>query len=96
LKPEAVATLYARARQDGFGSIVLASKKKTRPLSEKHLTLAVFSVEEEGSWQVLWEKWNAKYPRWRYKEKRTFARDAKAAYQRVTGLPWKGEESKTF
>lgn len=88
LKPEAVAALYAQARRGDFLDFPPASKKTRRPLTEKHLTLAVFAVEEEGSWQELLNRWNEKYPQWQYKEKRTFARDAKAAYRRVTGWWW--------
>jgi hypothetical protein len=83
LRHEEVAKLYLKVKEEheqDFG--------KTRKLSEKHLTLAVFVVEEEGSWQELLNKWNEKYPQWRYKEKRTFARDAKVAYERVTGCKW--------
>lgn len=83
LRPEEVGKIYLKEKR-GYEKVF----GKTRKLSEKHLTLAVFAIEEEGSWQELLNKWNKEYPQWQYKEKRTFARDAKVAYERVTGCKW--------
>lgn len=90
LKPEEVAAIYARARRETpFGFPPLGGRKY-RPLTEKHLELAAFAAEEEGSWQELLDRWNARHPEWRYQDRRTFARDAKAAFERVTGWRWEG------
>ena len=53
-----------------------------RKLSEKSACLAEFVLSHEGSWQRKMEAWNEKYPKWQYKERRRFARDAKAALKR--------------
>lgn len=84
LRPEEVAKIYSKAKREYEQRFA-----QRRKLSEKHLTLAVFGVEEEGSWGQLLIKWNRKYPYWRYKDRATFARDVRTAYERVTGWEWK-------
>ena len=56
--------------------------KERRKLSAKTVRLAEFVLKHEGSWQNRMDKWNAKYPKWYYKDRRRFARDAKAAVER--------------
>lgn len=63
-------------------------KTKVRELTDRHVELAVFGVKELGSWTKKMHKWNARYPRWKYSSKGTFARDVRAAYERLTGWKW--------
>lgn len=65
------------------------SRHRNRFLSEKHGELAVYLAEHfEMPWPRLMESWNEEYPKWAYANWRTFARDAKAAWCRVTGRKW--------
>jgi hypothetical protein len=65
-------------------------QEKSRTLTEKHVSLAVFVVEEMGSWAMKLRKWNRKYPQWAYPQtaRSTFARDCRMAYKRLTGWKW--------
>jgi len=65
-------------------------EEKSRKLTEKHLALAVFAVEESGSWAMKLRKWNRKHPQWAYPDtaRSTFARDCRTAYERLTGWKW--------
>jgi hypothetical protein len=65
-------------------------QEKSRRLTEKHVSLAVFVVEEMGSWAMKLRKWNRKYPQWAYPQtaRSTFARDCRMAYKRLTGWKW--------
>jgi len=89
-----VAKLYLEERKK---LLKLTGKKeeKSRRLTEKHLTLAVFAVEEMGSWAMKLRKWNRKYPQWAYPEtaRSTFARDCRKAYERLTGWKWRENNS---
>lgn len=87
LKPEEVAKVYGKAKREYeqyFG--------QRRKLSEKHLMLAIFGAEEEGSWGQLVIKWNTryshKYPK-PYNDRSSFAKDVRAAFENVTGWKWK-------
>jgi hypothetical protein len=75
-----------------FSKISGKEKRKSRRLTEKHLTLAVFAVEQPGSWAMKLRKWNKEYPHWAYPNtaRSTFARDCRAAYERLTGWKWNG------
>jgi len=65
------------------------SRHRNRPLSQKHGELAVYLAEHsEMPWPRLMESWNEAYPKWAYTNWRAFARDAKAAWCRVTGREW--------
>lgn len=75
---EEVAELYAKARADVF-------KGPDRPMTEKHLELAVFFAAHEGTLRELMDRWNAAHPTWAYREFTNFGRDARQAYRRVTG-----------
>ncbi|MBN1460104.1 MAG: hypothetical protein JXA57_11230 [Armatimonadetes bacterium] len=56
-----------------------------RPLTEKHLKLAVFAAERRppAKWAEVMEAWNREYPDWRYEKETLFARDATAAQNRI-------------
>ncbi len=56
-----------------------------RPLTEKHLRLALFAAERRppAKWAPVMEAWNDKYPDWRYEKETLFARDATAAQNRI-------------
>ena len=72
-------------------------QEKSRRLTEKHVSLAVFVVEEMGSWAMKLRKWNRKYPQWAYPQtaRSTFARDCRMAYKRLTGWKWNDEQNTT-
>lgn len=79
-----VARLYAEARSSVW-------KGTDRPLEEKTRRLAVFlheNFDDKKTWRELTALWNRKHPEWSYEREQHFARDAVAAWQRVTGLPW--------
>lgn len=85
--PDEVARFYAPARKEVLSDAGAPAKDK--PMTEKHLHLAVYLAEHfETPWSRLMEAWNAEYPAWAYSDMRTFARDAKAAWCRVTGRKW--------
>lgn len=86
LSKEEVADLYARHRRKLF-------QGQDKPMTEKHLRLAVFLAENPTStWAERMLKWNASYPQWGYKNYRTFCRDALAAYERVRGHKFDAQE----
>jgi hypothetical protein len=62
-----------------------------RALKEKSAELAVFADEADSAkgWECAMAGWNAAHPKWWYHEVRTFTRDARHAYRRVTGKPLK-------
>lgn len=77
-----VAKLYLKIRRRVF-------EGQDKPMTEKHLQLAVCLAEHfETSWPQLMASWNAEHPEWAYTNWRNFARDAKAAWCRVTGREW--------
>lgn len=82
MSPEEVANLYAEARR-------AAMPKRAAPMSDKHLRLAVHLAQHvELSWSALLASWNTAYPQWAYSNTFIFARDAIAAWCRVTGRKW--------
>jgi len=91
LPGDKVKKLYLEMRKDLL-NFKGSKQNKKRMLTEKHLTLAVFAVEEKGSWAMKLRKWNKKYPQWAYpdtaRRRSTFARDCRAAYERLTGWKW--------
>lgn len=60
-------------------------------MSEKHVSLARFSLEEEQrstkrlSWRQRMQQWNGSHPEWAYEDVRRFSRDSKQAVERVYG-----------
>ncbi|MDI7245864.1 MAG: hypothetical protein QME92_00080 [Bacillota bacterium] len=82
LSAREAAGFYAQLRKE-------ALKGPDRPMTEKHLRLAVFLAEHpDMAWEALKGQWNRAYPAWAYSDRRYFARDAKAAWERVTGRGW--------
>ncbi|NPV80168.1 MAG: hypothetical protein HPY52_07810 [Firmicutes bacterium] len=79
LSSQEVAKLYVRVRRDVFDGW-------DRPMTEKHLSLSIFLAENPGiAWRELMAIWNRKFPEWIYSDWRVFSRDARAAWQRITG-----------
>ena len=78
IAPQAVLDSYGRLRQ----KILMG---RYRPLSEKHLKLAVFAAERRppSSWAEVMELWNAEHEEDRYAVETTFARDCAAAQRRL-------------
>lgn len=77
LPPSQVEEIYRRARHKLL-------EGRYRNISEKHVTLAAFSLTESGaklSDQMV--RWNQKYPQWRYQRVTNFCRDARVARQRL-------------
>lgn len=82
LSSDEVRDLYARARNEVF-------KGRDRPMSKKHLELALFLVKNPNhTWREMCELWNKEYPEWAYSVWQNFSRDARAAYRRLTGRDW--------
>lgn len=85
-----IAALY----ESGRAELV---RGRDKAMSEKSLALAVFCAERAGastSWPEKREEWNAELPQWAFPPDldwyaRRFARDARDAYARVVGRPWK-------
>lgn len=95
-----VAAFYADAR-----SIASWGKRgetlNVKPLDVKHAKLAEFlfrewsthdpALGEDARWRLVHQAWNRRYPDWAYPVRRFFKRDAKAAFKRVTGSPWRSD-----
>lgn len=85
MSPAEVAKWYRHSRHWVF-------RGQDKPLTEKHLQLAVYLAEHFDtrwtSWARLMQLWNEDCPQWAYVSWRNFARDAKAAWCRVTGRGW--------
>lgn len=80
---------YAEERRK-IWNVEKSSSKRNKPMSPTHLTMAVFLEinGEKMSGDELREKWNREYPDWKYEDQnkaRNFVRDARAAWERVTG-----------
>ncbi len=90
-----VASLYNEARAG-------LRRGRNRPMSEKHLTLAVFAARwREGgrSWREARAEWNRQIPEHAYKTEgdataRRFGLDCRTAWSRLTGQPWPGPPPK--
>ncbi|MEW6523645.1 MAG: hypothetical protein AB1445_08780 [Bacillota bacterium] len=82
LSSQEVASLYAKVRKHVFAG-------RDKPMSDKHLALAVFLAKHpDGTWKQIMKAWNEEKEKWIYSEWRSFARDASAAWERVTGRKW--------
>lgn len=84
LSSQEVAKFYASLRQVVFPG-------RDRDMGDKHLELAVFLAEYPTgrTWPELMEVWNReKKKEWAYNDFRWFARDARSAWERVTGKDW--------
>lgn len=89
LTGDQVRSLYLDSRKQFLQ--ISKSLRKSRRLTEKHTCLAVFAVKTPGPWSRKLRKWNAKYPKWKYNHRSTFARDCRAAFERITGWEWKSD-----
>jgi hypothetical protein len=94
LDAKVVARLYQLARSKVI-------RGRDRPLSDKSLKLAVFLAMHRlpATWKELRKVWDTQYPEWAYADKddaeaRLFARDARAAYRRVTGRSWRSFQTR--
>ncbi len=74
-------------------------KGRDRPMSAKHLALAVFTDANWGrgaSWPELYGRWNAAHPEGDELHTevpvRQFAVECRDAWERVTGEPWPGSD----
>lgn len=78
LTPREVAEAYRRVRKDLL-------ETATRPISDKHLELAVFGSDraQEETWAERMRVWNKKHPQWAYSRAANFARDVQRAEQRL-------------
>lgn len=89
LTGDKVRDLYLDGRKRLFDT--LRSPRNSRRLTEKHARLAAFAVKTPGPWSRKLKKWNAKYPKWKYNHRSTFARDCRVSYERITGWEWKND-----
>ena len=93
---EVVQAFKLARRMTPTGELV-ARYRRSRPLSEKHLQLAVFLANTpELTWENRMQQWNKMWeethPSRLYQDLREFRRDSVNAYQRVRGLKWKQRE----
>ena len=83
LSPREVAKLYAKASR---GLRSGAKERRDRPMTRKHLSLAVFrATNPGGTLKARMREWNTSHPDWRYTNVSLFSRDLRAAYSRLTG-----------
>jgi hypothetical protein len=86
---EELVELYQQARAEVRGTL-------EREMDEKHLALALFidELKESGlGWKARRQRWNERYPAWRYATEsdphgRRFALEARRTWSRLTGEPW--------
>jgi hypothetical protein len=78
--PREVAQAYATARRVGR-----SPRSRIRPLSERHITLAVFLAKrsDDESWHARMQAWNRQHRHWRYTHESNFRRDAARARARL-------------
>ncbi len=76
MTPREVGERYAKLR----GTLIA---RKPRTQSEKHLQLAVFAVERAVLDKEAMSEWGRKFPDWKYGRVSIFARDARAARERL-------------
>jgi hypothetical protein len=89
LSPKEVARIYARARNS---LIKFYGHERNRPMSKKHLELAVFYHTHQGmKGAEMMSAWNKEHPEYkRYDQVTHFARDAKHAHDRLVRWVNKG------
>lgn len=71
-------------------------KARFRQLSEKHLRLAIFDAEHDGTYNKKMRAWNKRFPKWKYEHLSNFSRDCRKAAQRLLEpdyFNWKGVTS---
>ena len=78
VSPQEVFEAYAKLRERMV-------EGTARPLTEKHLKLAVFAAERRppAKWAEVMKAWNEEYPDFAYTKETVFARDATAAQNRI-------------
>lgn len=79
--PQEVLASYSRLRRRVLGG-------RYRPLSEKHLKLAVFAAENRrtgATWAHVMKLWNTEHEEYAYTQETILARDATAARRRLLG-----------
>jgi hypothetical protein len=84
LSPKEVANIYSKARR----KLMTNGQKRNRPITKKHLELAVFYHTHQGmKWAEIKNLWNKEYTKYRYTGLgvTNFARDAKYARDRLLG-----------
>lgn len=90
VSPREIANLYARLRRQKM------PRRRYKPITKKHASLPVFAAEHSGlTWKEMTHLWNSQYPDWAYNNWRIFARDARTAWERVTGKKWIPRNKKT-
>ncbi len=84
MSKDEVGKFYAKARKQLFPG-------DDKPMSDKHLQLGVFLAEhgKQGTWEATMDAWNVAHAEWCYTNYRNYCRDAKRAYERITGRQWK-------
>ena len=91
MEPRRLMDLYAQMRHTN-----MAPNTRIRPPGVEASRLAVFAARHnDGStWQDVWAAWNAEGGK-QYTDVRSFTRDARLAYLRVTGekLEWKNDKT---
>ncbi len=95
LSGDRVKALYLREKKKSFRLIGKGGQSRTRRINDKYLALAVFAAKEYSlkvkNVQLL-RLWNRKHRRqgWDYEEAQAsnFARDCRAAFERITGWKW--------
>jgi hypothetical protein len=84
--PKEVADAY-RTTRDGLGIAESYGKRRIRSLSLKHLTLATFLAQREGTWQEKMAAWNREHGKLgTYSQPSNFRRDARLARTRVLNI----------
>jgi hypothetical protein len=79
LSPREVAERYRQIRQYFMG-------KRYRPLSGKHLQLALFAAQQPtGTWAERMAQWNQEHREWTYSDASNFGRDCRQAQRRLLG-----------
>lgn len=93
LSPKDVARLYSNSKANLLNSQNVRSKKRYRPMTKKHLELAVFyHKHREMKGNDLMIAWNKDHQQYEpYIHVTNLIRDAKYAHQRLTGLIAKEE-----
>lgn len=101
LSPKQVAKLYQEARQHFRSEQLFGLPAETprRALTAKHAELGVFAaqVNDGRSWGDALAEWNQEHSELRYWDLRTFTRDCRQAFERITGEPlaWRGPRGRT-
>lgn len=86
LSPKKVAAIYGRVKKKVF-SLYYPRHKRDRPMSKKHLELAVFYHQHRGKKGMeMMSLWNEEHEGYEYGTLTNFLRDAKHAHDRLVNL----------